>query len=749
MTRLRLMIDSSVRLSDKYGVHQWFYVRKRQPNGYLFEPYDCKGERRFHSDESIAEHYIRDRMLYRPTDESHMSEVRKERLRKHWDGIPRDKQVVAERREAIVIAVKKEISLGRPVCEVLAEVPAAVVARDADLWAMEDYGIAYKKFEDEKVAGVKHRPGAEPRPAKAFVAPCARTAWEWTFRYIEMNNNVLALVRYDDKKGRRNQLDPKVDEAMLAFIAGLRETEDLRLSDSGIYRKLKKHFEGLGLVAPSRVTFAKRLRATLSGYDLIAARRGKRAAEESRNISEYVPDPGWALAQVEIDHTLANIHLVCDITGHVLGRAWITMVLDRLTRIILGCHISFLPPSWATLSRAIAHAIWVKDLSHLPAHAGRWSHHGVFDTAYTDRGMDFISHAGRRAGTFVGFDFANLPGRSPWLKGKIERCFGTLALQCYDYAEGLTSFKDPTYDPRKNARVFVSQFKSDLIEWIIDYNHREHGAHAGQRSPDDIWRDSVNSMGGVRPVPNVSTLRRMMGESAYPVIGNDGMRVLGLQYTHPRMEELREGHDIVGRRFEVRYDPYDLAAIDFFDGNKWLTARCRRPDVADGVTRWQHQFHQNMAESQAKNGVITADLVARVKAQAQTDFDLLCHQLGKSKLRTNGSRLASYLDQGQFLTPLRLVSDRPVAAPLQIPSTVLLEDGRFLVPPRPNFQLTAPPEILMPPVPTISPKAPKAKSQPKSGSSKSKSESSPNVVQQQSARMSARLEESRKSRGAL
>ena len=747
MTRLRLMIDASLRLADIYGTHQWFYVRKRQATGYLLEPFDCKDERRFHSDEILVEHYIHDRMLYRPTNESHMSEVRNERLRQSWAGIPKAKQLVAERREAVVKEIKKQIRSGRPMCEVFEQVPDAVVIQYSEQWAKEDYAIAYKKFEDEKTAGVKHAAGAEPKPARPFTTPCARTAWEWTFRYIEMGNNVLALVRYDDKKGRRNQLDPKVAEAMHDFINDLKESKLLRQSDSSIYVKFKKRLEGLGLLPPSRVTFVKHLRAGISGYDVIAARRGKAAADQSRDISEYVPDPDWALAQVEIDHTLANIHLICDITGAVLGRVWITVVLDRLTRIILGCHISFLAPSWATLSRAIAHAIWVKDLSHFPGLAGRWDHHGVFDTAYTDRGMDFISHAARRAGTFVGFDMANLPGRSPWLKGKVERCFRTIGLQCYDYEEGLTSFKDPNYNARKNANIFVSQFKSDFISWIIDYNHREHSAHAGQRSPDNIWQDSVDSMGGVRPVPNVSTLRRMMGESAYPMISNDGMKVLGLHYTHPRMEELRTEYNIQGRRFEARYDPYNLAAIDFFDGNDWHVAYCRRPDIADGVTRWQHQFHLNMAAAGAKNGLITADAVAAIKAQAQTDFDLLRHQLGKSKLRTNGNRLASYLDQGQFLTPLRFISDRPKIIPLQIPGTSLLEDGRFLVPPRPNFQLEAPQQPLMLPALEIVPEAQKQVAKQASNANKN---SKPAAVAPpgSSDRMRARLDERRQSRDA-
>lgn len=683
MTSLRLIPGSTVTLTDPYGVRKSFYVRERQRNGYMLEPKDieAEGERHFHLDTAIIEYYALGRLEYKSINDNNLAAARARRLALTWEAVPPHQQRNAERREQVVKAIKKAVRSGKPIGQSMEAVPKAVIAQHAAEWATEDFAEANAKFEKEKEAGIVHEAGAGPKPRNPFAVPSARTAWEWCFRYMELHEDVRALVRYDSEKGNRNQIAPEMLQEMDAFIKKLIEDNLVGRKIAPIYKTFKKRMAAQGRTPPSVITFTKRLREKVSRYEMIAAQSGKRAADQSRDIAEFVPDPEWALAQVEIDHTLADIHLICDITGYRIGRPWITVVLDRLTRVILGCHISVLAPQWATLSRAMIHAIWMKDLNAFPMLAGRWDYHGVFDTAYTDRGMDFISHSGRRAGHFVGFEMANLLGFAPWLKGKIERCFGRLAVQCYDYQHGLTSISDPHYDPRKSANILFSEFKTDLINWIVDYNHSEHGGLPGRRSPDASWQLSTQEVGGVNPVPTVSSLRRMMGKSVYPKIGNNGMRVQGLDYVHPRMEELRERHDIVGRRFEVRFDPFNLAAIDFFDGNEWLTAYCRRPDIADGVTAWQHNFHLQIAKQRATNGVITEDLLARVKAQAQTDFDLLRHQFGKNKLRTNGSKLAQYMDTGQFLTPIQLIPQPSLAKPLEIPNGVLLEEGRYLISP--------------------------------------------------------------------
>ena len=188
-----------------------------------------------------------------------------------------------------------------------------------------------------------------------------------------------------------------------------------------------------------------------------------------------------------------------------------------------------------------------------------------------------------------------------------------------------------------------------------------------------------------------------------------------------------------------------LAAVDFYDGNEWLTAHARRPDVADGVTAWQHGFHVDIAKARAKERKVTVDMVAQVKAKAQADIDLLRHQLGKSKLRTNGSKLSQYLDVGEFLTPINLIPQRSLAVPLEVPGSVLLENGRYLVPPRPDFGAVEKLETgpVLAPVQQRNPPAPRRAAKPKVAK-KPEETASPSAAE----RIQARLEANRKARGA-
>ena len=85
----------------------------------------------------------------------------------------------------------------------------------------------------------------------------------------------------------------------------------------------------------------------------------------------------------EVDAHKFDYVVVDSVHGFVLGRLWVTVVIDRCTRVVVGFHVHVEPPSSLTVSAALRNAIATKeyvqrqwpDLAHLWVAWGcrRWS----------------------------------------------------------------------------------------------------------------------------------------------------------------------------------------------------------------------------------------------------------------------------------------------------------------------------------------------------------------------------------------
>jgi putative transposase len=60
---------------------------------------------------------------------------------------------------------------------------------------------------------------------------------------------------------------------------------------------------------------------------------------------------------VQIDHTFVDIQLADERRRAVLGRPWLTLVLDVHTRSVLGLYVPLAPPSAVSVALAISLAV--------------------------------------------------------------------------------------------------------------------------------------------------------------------------------------------------------------------------------------------------------------------------------------------------------------------------------------------------------------------------------------------------------
>jgi putative transposase len=83
----------------------------------------------------------------------------------------------------------------------------------------------------------------------------------------------------------------------------------------------------------------------------------------------------WSNQVWQADHTRVDL-LIVDQSGAILGRPWLTLVVDSYSRCIMGCHIGFDAPSAAVVCLALRHAILPKQYSSAYELQESWGTYG-------------------------------------------------------------------------------------------------------------------------------------------------------------------------------------------------------------------------------------------------------------------------------------------------------------------------------------------------------------------------------------
>jgi putative transposase len=354
---------------------------------------------------------------------------------------------------------------------------------------------------------------------------------------------------------------------------------------------------------------------------------------------------------VQVDHCLIDV-FVHPPGGGPPVRPWLTAIIDTATRMVIGIHIGFAPPSYASLQRCIVHAIWPKDLSDFPDIMNEWPACGVFDLCLADNGLEFHSDSLRETEAALDFEVMNLPIRSPWLKGIIERLFRTFNTRVFDFADGKVLQRQKNLEPYNAARHAtwtLDRLCYEIVKFIVDEHHLQTHPRI-KAAPLHRWRE-LTAIKAVRLPPNPDFIIPMTGELWRKKIGAKGVQISGLTYLDRELfSEIRAARGGRDQIWDFRRDPFDLGQIHLQYKGAWRHIPCTTPQVAVGVTRFQHRMHAAMARRLAGNGqaVTERDLLearALVAAQAQ---DLK----GADDMSGPARNLARYDDHGVFVTAL-------------------------------------------------------------------------------------------------
>lgn len=206
-------------------------------------------------------------------------------------------------------------------------------------------------------------------------------------------DGIASLVR----RGRSDRGGHRVSQAWQEFVVKTdREGNrgSCRMSRAQVYVRVKVRAEALGCEdTPSRVTVYRLLPSEIEQGERQKRQRsigwkGERLSLKTRD-GMAIPIE-WSNQVWQCDHTKVDV-LVVDQSGAVLGRPWLTMVIDTYSRCLMGMHLGFDAPSASVVCLALRPAILPKQYSGAYALQQLWGTYGLPQYLYTDGGKDFRS----------------------------------------------------------------------------------------------------------------------------------------------------------------------------------------------------------------------------------------------------------------------------------------------------------------------------------------------------------------------
>lgn len=356
----------------------------------------------------------------------------------------------------------------------------------------------------------------------------------------------------------RSRVSVEVD-TVIGDVLRARYLRRQRPSVASVHRSILRACRLRGLPAPSRGTVERRI-AALEPRVVAAARGGPDAARPLRSAGGEPPRLQRLLEQVQIDHTVIDLVVVDDQLRSPVGRPYLTVAIDVLSRSIVGLVVTLDPPSTTSVGLCLSHMVadkqvWIEQLGA----AASWPMSGKPEEVFVDNGAEFHSEALTRGCEEHGIVLTYRPEGAPHYGGVVERLIGTLMREVHELPG--TTFSNPadrgTYDSDVTAALTLSELQRWLVLLVSAYHQQVHDTLG--RPPAAVWAEHASELPPTVVhdptaflVDFLPVLRRRLTRT--------GVQIDHIQYYADALKPL------IARRAQldrlvVRLDPRDLSRI--------------------------------------------------------------------------------------------------------------------------------------------------------------------------------------------
>jgi len=442
----------------------------------------------------------------------------------------------------------------------------------------------------------------------AGVAP--RTLHRWVARFREAEERLgCGYVGLLSRKASQGNHAPKASfasrELMDAFIAEQFETPR-HLPAASVYRAYEQECRKRGLSALSARAFYQRIKQRATPQQT-EAREGTRAAYPEQpwfwELTVQTPRHGSRPFEVaHLDHTELDLEVRSSSTGELLGKPWVTFMVDAYSRRLLAVYVTFDPPSYRSVMMALR--ICVQRFERLP------------QSLVVDGGKEFQS---------VYFDtllarYRCTKKTRPWAKphygSVIERLFNTTNEQFIYTLLGNTQaakrarLLTRAVDPKHHALWMLPDLYTYLCEYAYQiYDQNEHSGIGMSPQAAYLWG---MKQGGEREHRRIAYDDRFLKatcpttrKGTAVVQKGSGVKVNHFYYWNNAFRN----PEVIKTAVPVRYDPFDLSTVYAQVQGQWVT--CRAPYLSlEGHTEKELLIATTELRRQARRDGRRADLSA-------------------------------------------------------------------------------------------------------------------------------------------
>lgn len=396
----------------------------------------------------------------------------------------------------------------------------------------------------------------------------ARRKWRATARagVEEFGNEFVALLPTISLRGNRNRrLDDQTREIMHKVI----DEEVMSPTRSGYFiawSLVKSRCEKEGLLAPSRRTFAAEIRRKKTPEDLKKAREGEKAAYDLEmpylSLDRETPKHGCRPFDIaHIDHTQLDLQFVDESFGRSMKKAWLTVLIDAYTRVILAWVILFDPPSYRSCMLVVRDCVQ--------------RHQRFPKTIVADQGSDFKSKYFDMLIAYLGSHKRMRPASKPHFGSIIERFFG---LTNTEFVHALRGNNQALQSPRSMS---ASHSPIDLAVWNLRaFREAFEGFlskcyHATEHPALGVAPAKALELGMLQSGARTHTLITYGREFVIATMPTTDKGVARIQpntsFKANRIEYFSSSLAIhAGTSLEVKYDPFDVSRAYVMAPGGWI-----------------------------------------------------------------------------------------------------------------------------------------------------------------------------------
>lgn len=395
------------------------------------------------------------------------------------------------------------------------------------------------------------------------------------YRWMSLYNKFQTLAVLADKVGKGGKGKHRMSDKTASVINNVIDAMLLEGSTfEATYKEIETQCRKKKYKIPSKNT-VRNFFKSISDRKKISRLRGPKAAQQMFDAVGFNEESIAPLYWCEIDHTQADIMCIDEETRKVIGRPWITVVIDVYSRAVLGFYCSFYEPGSYGSGRAIVHAMMPKEayLASLGLQLDRWQMWGKMNNLRCDNAGEFKGNSLKLGSQAHGIDFEfRVPGE-PRMGAYIERWLGTFGQRCKDVV-GYTKISKELrsyFKPEKMAALTLADFEKWMTLMIIQYNNEVHsslGVTPQQKFHYGLY-NKTNPIGTPDRWTNEKRLRLDFLPHEKRTIQRTGVKIDNIFYYSPVLQKYINAKDPEDpkkkRKFIFKYDFRCINPMYFLD----------------------------------------------------------------------------------------------------------------------------------------------------------------------------------------